>query len=119
MAAAANYNITIDQGSDFEISVQLQQEDGVPDDLTGYSARAQLRQTKASATVAATFTCTIPYPEAGVIVVSLSNSITKNLSPSSTAGKYFYDLEIFTSLDAVVKRVLQGEAIVTQEVTRP
>ena len=116
--AAANYNITIDQGSDFEISVILQTEDGVVEDLTGYSARAQLRQTKSAVSVAATFTCNILDPETGEITMFLGNAVTELLIASTTAGKYYYDLEIYTAADAIVRRVLQGEALVTEEVTR-
>jgi len=116
--AAATYNITIDQGSDFALALQLQQEDGTADNLTGYLARAQLRQTKSAATITATFTCTIPTPTNGIIAIELGNGITKNIIASSTAGKYFFDVEIYTDSDVIVKRVLQGDALVTQEVTR-
>lgn len=116
---AATYNMTIDQGSDFELSVLLQAEDGTPTDLTGYSARAQLRTTKSAASVAATFTCTITEPESGEILISLNNSVTVGLTPSVTLGsKYYYDLEIYTTDDAIVQRVLEGTALVTEEVTR-
>ena len=39
-------------------------------------------------------------------------------SAALTAGRYFYDLEIFTSGDASVTRLMQGEVDLTQEVTR-
>ena len=116
--AAATYNITIDLGSDFALALQLQQEDGTVDDLTGYSARAQLRQTKSAAIIAATFTCIIPTPANGIISMELSNSVTEDLTASVTAGKYYYDVEIYTAADVIVRRVLQGDALVTQEVTR-
>ena len=34
------------------------------------------------------------------------------------AGSYFYDLEIYTSGDAIVKRIIEGRVTLTQEVTR-
>jgi len=40
---AAKFDITIDQGFDFEISVEVFENDAVKN-LTGYFARAQLRQ---------------------------------------------------------------------------
>ena len=40
--AAANYNIEIDQGSDFNITIEVK-EDGSVKNLTTYSARAQAR----------------------------------------------------------------------------
>ena len=35
-----------------------------------------------------------------------------------TAGVYFYDLEIFTSGDNIVKRLIEGKVTLNQEVTR-
>jgi hypothetical protein len=34
------------------------------------------------------------------------------------AGMYVYDLEIYTAADATVKRLIQGSATVSPEVTR-
>ena len=39
-------------------------------------------------------------------------------SSAMTPGLYFYDLEIFTAGNNLVKRILQGEIILTPEVTR-
>lgn len=118
MSIAATHNITIDQGSDFELSIILQEEDGTVTDLTGYSARGQIRQSKDASEIAATFTCTIGTPASGEILLALGNSVTKLLTPSTSAGEYYYDIEIFTSGDIIVKRILQGRVVVTQEVTR-
>lgn len=110
---AANYNLFIDQGSDFAIQFTIS-ESGVVKDLTGYYARAQLRSRKADTTLAATFTCTISSPTLGKIDMSLGNSTTTAL----TAGIYYYDLELYTANDAIVTRLLEGQATVSQEVTR-
>ena len=39
-------------------------------------------------------------------------------SSSLAAGQYVYDLEIYTSGDSTVKRILQGDVTITPEVTR-
>ena len=39
-------------------------------------------------------------------------------SSSATAGEYVYDLEIYTSGDAVVSRLMGGTATISREVTR-
>lgn len=111
--AAGTYNLVIDQGSDFAITLTLS-EDGSAKDLTNYSARAQLRSKKTASSVAASFTCTVTDAAAGKIKMELGNSVTAAL----TAGIYYYDLEIYTSNDANVTRLLEGQATVTQEVTR-
>ena len=111
--SAGTYNLTIDQGTTFNLDVTIK-EDDVAKDLTGYSARAQLRTTKTASSVAASFTCTIPTPANGTVKMTLSPST----SSAMTAGMFFYDLEIYTSGDAIVKRIIEGTAKLTQEVTR-
>lgn len=111
--AAGKYNIQIDQGSDFAIDLTVK-EDGVVKDLTGYSARAQMRAKKSDASAAATFTCTVTNAAGGVIKMSLPNATSSSL----TAGRYYYDLEIYTASDAIVKRLLEGEVTIDREITR-
>jgi hypothetical protein len=110
---AANYNLVIDQGSDFAIDLTIK-EGGVAKDLTGYSARAQMRTTISSSAVAATFTCTVTEPTNGVLKMELRNADSSAIS----SGQYFYDLEIFTANDVIVKRLLKGEVTLNPEVTR-
>ena len=101
--AAANYDLTIDQGSTFVIDITVK-EAGSVKDLTGYSARAQMRSTKTAADVAASFTCSIPIPTNGIVKMELPAST----SSAMTAGLFFYDLEIHTAGDAIVKRLIEG-----------
>lgn len=110
---AAVYNLFIDQGSDFAIQLTLS-EDGSAKNLVGYSARAQLRSKKTDASPAATFTCTVTDATNGVVKIELNNATSAALS----AGLYFYDLELYTSSDAIVTRLLEGQVTVSQEVTR-
>jgi len=113
--SAGTYNLIIDQGSDFAIRLTLSQ-GGAPINLTGYSARAQLRSTKISTgSPVASFTCNVAAPASnGVVNMQMLNTLTTGLTP----GKYYYDLEIYTAADAQVTRVLQGEVTLTPEVTR-
>lgn len=111
--AAANYDLTIDQGSTFVIDITLK-ESGSVKDLTGYSARAQMRSTKTASTVAGTFDCNIPVPTNGIVKMELSATDSSAMS----AGLYFYDLEIYTPSDAIVKRLIEGKVTLNQEVTR-
>ena len=111
--SAARYNLVIDQGSDFAISFTVK-EDGSVKNLTGYSARAQMRTSRNATSIAATFTCTIATPNNGTVVMSLANGASSSL----TAGTYVYDLEVFTANNASVTRLIQGSVDLTQEVTR-
>lgn len=110
---AANHNLTIDQGSDFAIDLVVKDDDVVKN-LTGYSARAQMRITKSAAAVAATFTCTITGATDGALKMELPNATSSAIA----AGKYYYDLELYTTNDTIVQRLIQGTVILTPEVTR-
>ena len=111
--SAARYNLVIDQGSDFAVDLTIS-EDGAVKNLTGFSARAQMRSAKLSSSIAATFTCTISAPATGVIRMALPHATSTALA----SGRFYYDLEIYTSGNTAVNRLLQGEVDVTQEVTR-
>ena len=110
---AANHNLTIDQGSDFVIDLVISDE-GTVKNLTGYSARAQMRTTKSASAIAATFTCTVTNAVGGTIKMELPNATSSAISP----GKYYYDLELYTASDVIVARLMQGTVILTPEVTR-
>lgn len=111
--SAARYNLVIDQGSDFAVDFTIS-EDGTVKNLTGFSARAQMRATKLATAVSASFTCTITTPTSGVVRMSLPHATSTAL----TAGRFYYDMEIYTGSDAAVTRLLYGEITLTQEVTR-
>lgn len=111
--AAGKYDIVIDQGSSFALDLTVQEE-GAAKNLSTYNVRAQLRPTITSSTLTATFTGAVLNASAGTLQISLSPTQTAAIGP----GKYYYDVEIFTSADAVVTRLIQGSAIVTPEVTR-
>lgn len=111
--AAGRYDIIIDQGSDFSFDF-IYKEDGSAKDLTGYLGRGQMRPKKSSETLTGTFVVTITTPAAGAVTVSMSNSVNKLIA----AGKYYYDIELYTAADAIVNRILEGEVLVTTEVTR-
>lgn len=111
--SAATFNIIMDQGADFAIQLTVSENES-PKDLTGYSARSQMRVKKIDTAIAASFTCTIPNPTTGVILMEMGNAVTAGL----LAGLYFYDLELFTAGDAYVIRILGGQVTVTQEITR-
>jgi len=112
--SAANYDLVIDQGSTFAIDLTVK-ESGSAKNLTGYSARAQMRSTKTDSAVAGTFTCTVLTPPTnGQVKMELSAAT----STAMTAGLYYYDLEIHTGSDAIVKRLLEGKVTLNQEVTR-
>ena len=111
--AAGNYDIVIDQGSDFSIELVVAQI-GNPVNLGSHSASAQLRPTPTSTTLSATFTCQVTNASQGKLTMSLGYALTRNIA----SGKYYYDLELFNSSANSITRLIQGVARVTAEVTR-
>ena len=111
--AAGNYDIVIDQGSDFSIEFVVAQ-NGSPVNLSSHTASAQLRPTPTSSTLTATFSCTVTNAAQGKLTMSLGYALTRNVA----SGKYYYDLELFNSSANSITRLIQGVARVTAEVTR-
>lgn len=106
-------NLTIDQGSDFFSSVTVEGANGLPFDLTGYSARGQIRRSYASQT-AYPFTVLINSPADGEIEISLGKTATTQMK----AGRYVYDIEITDSSTGDRTRVVEGQVEVTPGVSR-
>lgn len=110
MASIAN--LYIDQGTDFSITVDVTDSSGGVQDLSGYSASAQMRKTYNSSSVSATFATSIS-ESAGQVTISLTDTQTNAID----AGRYVYDL-IVTSGSGSITRVIEGQAILTPSVTR-
>tara|TARA_B100000902_G_C26708313_1_gene620651 strand:- start:249 stop:587 length:339 start_codon:yes stop_codon:yes gene_type:complete len=111
--SAGTYNLVIDQGSDFALDLVIKQS-GTAMNLTNYTGRAQLRTSVDASSASATFTVTKTNATGGALKLELSAATSTSLA----AGQYVYDLEIYTASDSVVKRILQGNATITPEVTR-
>ena len=105
-------NIFIDQGTDYEVTIDVTDTSDNIIDLNGYSASAQIRKTYSSSSVSVAFTTSISASN-GQVTLSLNDTQTKALE----AGRYVYDLNI-TSPGGVTTRVVEGQAVVTPGVSR-
>ena len=117
--AAGIADLSLDQGSTFGFTLQIFQDqtEAARRDLTGLSARMQIRKFTGSETPIWTSSggaVTIPSPTTGEIIVRIEPASTKNF-PS---GKFYYDVEIFSASDADVEKVVRGTLTVIPEVTR-
>jgi hypothetical protein len=114
---ADTYELAINQGANLEISFVLNDENGAPLNLTGYTARMQLRTAYTSPNVAMELTTEngriVITPLTGKIALNAPASITTNL----IAQRYVYDLEMVSG-SGYVTRVVQGDAVISPEVTR-
>lgn len=105
-------NISVDQGSDFYSSIDLETLDQQPLNIVNYTARAQIRKTYASANYV-DFNASVVDETTGKISISLSSDQTSAMK----AGRYVYDVEIVSSAGEVT-RVLEGQVEITPSATR-
>jgi hypothetical protein len=114
---AVTYDLEIEQGATFSRLFRWKDSEGVLVDLTGYTARMQIRRKFSSAT--AEYSATT---ENGAIVlggalgtIQLTISATDTAALTCVSG--VYDLELVDS-EGVVTRFVQGNVTVSREVTR-
>lgn len=117
MALGNRFDITINQGATFELTVTWKDSTGAAINLTGYSARMQVRETYSSASTIVSLT-----NGSGITLGGAAGTIAILISATTTAAltapfSGVYDLEL-VSAGGVVTRLLQGAATVTPEVTR-
>jgi len=105
-------NLTVDQGSTFNVTVDITDADGNVLNLTGYTVAGHIRKNFDSSTFTA-FTGSVSNALLGQITLALTSTQTNAL----VAGRYVYDVEI-TSAASAITRVLEGQLEVTPGVTR-
>lgn len=111
----AAYDFTAAQGETFDHTVTWKIDD-VAVNVTGYTARLQIRKRHTSTATVASLTSGSGLTlggSAGTIQIVLSATATAALA----ARRYVYDLELVSGGGAVY-RVLEGAFVVTPEVTR-
>ena len=104
-------NLFIDQGSDFNVTIDLTPIVGSLV-LTNYTARGQIRKTYNSSSKT----------DFLVDVNSFGQTLVCNLTAAQTgllkSGRYVYDLEILSpDSPSIVTRVIEGQVEVTPRVT--
>lgn len=115
----ANYTINARQGSTFQWVWQIAT-DGTPWDLTGYSARMQVRKSvKTSSTL---LSLTSPSVSGTGIDLTSTGYVTVNVPADTMAslpdGKWDYDFELVETATGTVSAPLAGKFVVSAEVTR-
>lgn len=108
---AIKANLDIDQGSTFQTTINVTDDNDVVVDLTGYTGVAQMRKHYTS-TTSYSFTVSIS-PSIGTVTMAMTANATANV----VAGRYVYDCEL-TDTNGAVTRLIEGIVTVTPQVTR-
>lgn len=111
------YDLSIDQGATFQLLITWNDPSGNPIDLTGYTARMQIRPEVTSSTVILEMTTENGGITLGGVAgtISLTKSATDTAAVTADSG--VYDLELATA-DGIVTRLIQGSVVFNPEVTR-
>jgi hypothetical protein len=113
---ASVYNGTINQGSDWFLTLIYKDSSGTAINLTGYTANMQLRVNANSTTANLTLST-----GSGITITGATGTIAIHATATQTAAllaqNYVYDLEIRSS-GGIVTRLIQGTLNVSAEVTR-
>jgi hypothetical protein len=104
--------LTIEQNADFTNIINVNGATGAAQNLTSYTAAAQMRKSYYS-TTANSFTVIISSPANGEISMAMTSANTANLTP----GRYLFDL-VMTSPANIKTRVVEGIITVLPSVTR-
>jgi hypothetical protein len=104
--------LTIEKGATFSSLITVNDDQGLAQDLTGYTARSQMRKSY-YASSKHDFTVSITSPLTGALSMGMSAANTSNISP----GRYVFDVEI-ENVSGDVTRIFEGIVTVLPNVTR-
>jgi len=115
-APAGQYHIITDQGATFTRQLTWKDDTGAAVNLTGYTARMQLRTSVANDSVVLELTDSNGRIALGGTAGTITLTVTAADMTTLPPQKYVYDLELVNG--AVVTRLVQGTFTVRAEVTR-
>jgi hypothetical protein len=110
---SAYTDLYIDQGADFETTLDLIADDGTPINIVGYAFSSQIRKSYYSSNATANLKVVITDAANGNTLITLDAANTSNIWP----GKYVYDVKMKDSADTIT-RVVEGIITITPGVTR-
>lgn len=110
-----NYDFTLNQGSDYELTITLKDSLDVVRNLTGKSFRGQARQQIAQANPDLEFEFEATDLVNGEFKLKIPAALSTAL-PFRQRTVFFYDVEMFNG--GAIERVLQGKITLQPEVTR-
>jgi hypothetical protein len=109
--SAKQINLVIEQGTDFESTFTIYNENGTKLNLTGFTGASLIKKSTYSST-SYPFTVSFPNRLGGQISVSMGRGNTSLIE----GGRYVYDV-VITSPNNYTRRVVQGSVLVTPGVS--
>jgi hypothetical protein len=117
MTTPGEYDLTVLQGATFQLRVIWKDSTGAAINLSGYTARMQMRERLTSTTTLADMTTENGGISLGGAAGTVDLLLTAAETAAITAIRGVYDLEL-VSASGVVSRVLGGSVDFSKEVTR-
>jgi hypothetical protein len=105
--------LTLDQGTTFESTLDLVADDGSAVNVAGYLFSGQIRKSYYSSNATANLTITVSDAANGNLTISLNSATTANIA----AGRYLYDVKM-TDTANTVTRIVEGIITVTPQITK-
>jgi hypothetical protein len=113
---AGQKNFEVDQNATFNFVLEYKDDNGNAIDLTGASAKMQVRDTKGGAKLAVTLTS----PSGGIVIDQLNGKLTIKMTPTQTNKLFYpkssYDLMVVDSNGNKIK-LLEGFMTLNRSVT--
>jgi hypothetical protein len=113
---AGQKNFEVDQNATFSFIVEYKDNNGSPIDLTGASAKMQVRDTKGGSKLAFTLTS----PAGGITITPLLGKLSIKMTPTQTSKLFYpkssYDIMITDSNTNKIK-LLEGFITLSRSVT--
>lgn len=114
---AVQKNFEVDQNATFTFQVQYTEEDEItPIDITGATAKMQVRDTQGGSKIA----CTLTSPSGGIIIDGPTGTLTIKITPTQTNKMFYpkssYDIMVVDSNGNKIK-LLEGFMTLSRSVT--
>ena len=113
---AGQKNWEVDQNTTFRFVVEYVDSDGNAIDLTGASAKLQVRDTKGGTKLAFTLTS----PSGGIIIDGTNGKLTVTMTPTQTNKLFYpkssYDLMVITA-SGIKTKLVEGFLTLSRSVT--
>lgn len=105
--------LTVDQGTTFETTLDLVDDGGAAINVAGYAFTGQIRKSYYSSNTTANLTITVTNNANGNLMMTMNSATTANIKP----GRYLYDVKMVDTTNTVT-RIVEGVLTVTPQVTK-